>query len=368
MIITHVVSSLAIGGQEKMVLDLASGQVARGHTVQAVSLAPGGDPGTLAATFEKRGVRVCHVARREGVDPTLFPRLFAVFRRARAEVVHAHNRLALLYAAAPGKLAGGTTIFTRHGPSVGTPWQRVVRRAAARCLDAYVAVSPEMLNLARQLRDCDERKLSAIDNGVDLGRFRTDARARAASRAALDIPEDAWVMGTVGRLAPEKDYELLIAAAAPLLGPQIRLVIVGDGPDASKLRTAAAGTGVERFIHFTGKRDDVPALLCAFDLFTLSSRMEGLPLVILEAMATALPIVSTAVGGIPGAVADGETGLLSPPGDAAALRQRLKTLLEDRARGREMGRRGREVALARYSIDRMVDDYLTLYRRFGRAA
>ena len=367
MIIAHVVSSLAIGGQEKMILDLAAGQVARGHAVQAVSLAPG-DPGTLAEAFEGRGVTVRHVAKRNGVDPTLFPRLFAVFRRARADVVHAHNRLALLYAAAPGKLAGGTTIYTRHGPGVGTAWQRFFRRGAARCLDAYVAVSPEMLALARQQHDCDERKLAAIDNGVDLARFRPDAQARVAARAAIGIPEAAWVMGTVGRLAPEKNYELLIAAAAPLLGPEVRLVIVGDGPEAPRLRAAAAGAGVERFVHFTGKRDDVPALLCAFDLFALSSRLEGLPLVILEAMATALPIVSTAVGGVPGAVADGETGLLSPPGDVAALRQRLQALRDDRARAQALGRRGLQVALARYSIDRMVDDYLTLYRRFGRAA
>lgn len=367
MIIVHVVSSLAIGGQEKMILDLAAGQVARGHAVQAVSLAPD-HPGTLAPLFGERGVAVQHVAKREGVDPTVFPRLYSLFRRARADVVHAHNRLALIYAAAPGKLARSTTIYTRHGPGVGTARQRFVRRAAARCLDAYVAVSPETLTVARQHHDCDERKLSAIDNGVDLRRFRPDAEARAASRAGLGIPEAAWVMGTVGRLVPEKNYQLLIAAAAPLLGPEVRLVIVGDGPEAPALHGAAAQAGVERFVHFTGRRDDVPALLCAFDQFALSSRMEGLPLVILEAMATALPIVSTAVGGIPGAVADGETGLLAPPGDAAALRQRLQALRDDRPRAQALGRRGREVALARYSVDRMVDDYLTLYRRFGRAS
>jgi glycosyltransferase involved in cell wall biosynthesis len=102
-------------------------------------------------------------------------------------------------------------------------------------------------------------------------------------------------------------------------------------------------------------------------VFALSSKMEGLPLVILEAMATELPIVSTAVGGIPGAVADGETGLLSPPGDAPALRECLRALADDRPRARRLGQRGRQIALDRYSGQRMVNDYLALYRRFERA-
>jgi sugar transferase (PEP-CTERM/EpsH1 system associated) len=365
MIITHVVSSLAIGGQEKMILDLAAGQAARGHHLSVVSLAEG-DAGPLASAFEAKGVTVRHLAKRPGVDVTLGVRLARLFRRERVDVVHAHNRMALLYAAAPGKLAGATTVYTRHGPGVGSSAQRWFRRAAGLFLDAYVAVSPEMLTLARQQRDCDPKKLQAIDNGVDLRRFRADPEARAAARRALGLSPTAWVVGTVGRLAPEKSYDLLIKAAAPLLGAESRLVIVGDGPEAPRLRAVVTEAGVDAFVHLTGKRDDVAALLCAFDVFALSSKMEGLPLVILEAMATELPIVSTAVGGIPGAVADGQTGLLSPPGDVAALRERLQALAGDRQRARQLGLAGQKVALARYSSERMVNDYLALYGRFGR--
>ncbi|HEY2902830.1 MAG TPA: glycosyltransferase [Polyangia bacterium] len=367
MIIAHVVSSLAIGGQEKMILDLAAGQSALGHQVMVVSLAPGDDPGPLGPAFEEKGVAVRHAAKKSGVDVGLGVRLAALFRRQRCDVVHAHNRMALLYAAAPGKLAGATTVYTRHGPGVGSGAQRWFRRVAARFLDAYVAVSPEMLALSRQQGDCDEKKLSAINNGVDLRRFHPDADARSRARAALGIPQTAWVIGTVGRLAPEKAYDRLIAAAAPLLGDEARLVIVGDGAEAARLRAAIVEARVEPFVHLTGKRDDVAHLLCAFDVFALSSKMEGLPLVILEAMATELPIVSTAVGGIPGAVADGETGLLSPPGDAPALRERLLALADDRPRARRLGQRGRQIALDRYSGERMVNDYLALYRRFERA-
>ena len=347
-------------------MDLAAGQAALGHRLMVVSLAPGDGPGPLAPAFAARGVAVRHAAKRSGVDLSLGVRLAALFRRERVDVVHAHNRMALLYAAAPAKLAGATAIYTRHGPGEGSGTQRRFRRAAARFLDAYVAVSPEMLTISRQQGDCDEKKLLTIDNGVDLRRFRPDTDSRARLRKELGISPTAWVVGTVGRLAPEKAYDLLIAAAAPLLGDGSRLVIVGDGDEAGRLRAAAAEARVEPFVHITGHRDDVAHLLCAFDVFALSSKMEGLPLVILEAMATELPIVSTAVGGIPGAVADGETGLLSPPGDVEALRDLLRALAADRGRARRLGQNGRQVALARYSSERMVNDYLALYLRFER--
>ncbi|HET6284338.1 MAG TPA: glycosyltransferase [Polyangia bacterium] len=363
MVIAHVLSSLAIGGQERVVLDLAGGQAADNRVI-AVSLAPErGGPGVLAGQFEQRGVTVRHVRKRPGLDPTLPLRLGALFRKERATVVHTHNRLPLMYGSAAGKLAGAAVVHTRHGPGMGTATQRWLRRRAAFFLDAYVAVSPEMSALAMKMHDCSPAKICIIENGIDLGRFFPDPAKRAELRRELGIPEGAWVVGTVGRLAVEKAYHRLIAAAAPLLGAQARLVIVGDGAEAPRLREAAKAHNVEAFVHMPGARDDVPRFLAAFDVFALSSRMEGLPLVILEAMATELPIVATAVGGIPGAVAPGETGLLAPPDDETALREHLRQLKLDRPLGQRLGKRGREIALHRYSKDRMVREYLNLYRR-----
>lgn len=364
MVIAHVLSSLAIGGQERVVLDLAAGQATE-HQVIAISLAAAeAGPGVLAAQFEKRGVAVRHIGKRPGVDPTLPVRLGALFKREGAAVVHTHNRMPLVYATVAGKLAGATSVHTRHGPGAGTAAQRWLRRGAGLFLDAYVAVSPEMSQLAIKMRDCAAKKIVVIENGIDLDRFFPDEEKRRDLRRELGIPETAWVVGTVGRLAVEKAYDRLIAAAAPLLGAEARLVIVGDGAEAPKLREAVKAHGVEAFVHMPGSRDDVPRFLAAFDVFALSSKMEGLPLVILEAMATELPIVATAVGGIPGAVKHGETGLLVPAGDEGALRDALRQLKLDRAEGKRLGERGREIAIGRYSSERMVREYLDLYRRF----
>jgi glycosyltransferase involved in cell wall biosynthesis len=169
------------------------------------------------------------------------------------------------------------------------------------------------------------------------------------------------VVGTVGRLWPEKGHPFLLRAVEPLLGRDFHLIIAGDGPEARKLAQAVGALSRPGSVHLLGARTDIPRVLAALDTFVLSSVREGLPLVIPEAMAAGLPVVSTAVGGIPDVVADGETGYLVDYDDDGALRERLRALSDDPDRARTLGRRGREVALDRYSCRRMVEDYLSLY-------
>jgi glycosyltransferase involved in cell wall biosynthesis len=146
-----------------------------------------------------------------------------------------------------------------------------------------------------------------------------------------------------------------------MLSSQVRLEIVGDGPSRGDVEAAVAALPEPRWVVMTGRRMDVPRLMPAFDIFCLSSQTEGLPLVVPEAMSAALPIVSTAVGGIPTVVDVGETGFLVPV-EEGALREALRTLIEDPAKARAMGARAREVALERYDYGRMVDAYLDLYQ------
>jgi glycosyltransferase involved in cell wall biosynthesis len=168
-------------------------------------------------------------------------------------------------------------------------------------------------------------------------------------------------VGSVGRFAPEKDYPFLVRAAAPLLGPDARLLLVGDGDAMSMVRAEVKAQKVEPFVVLPGRRADVPRLLGALDAFVLSSRMEGMPLVVLEAMAAGVPVVATAVGGLPGVIAEGETGFLVPSGDEAALRARLVALRGDPARARAVAERGRAQVRERHSRETMVRRYLQLY-------
>jgi glycosyltransferase involved in cell wall biosynthesis len=356
--IVHVLSSFGVGGQERVALDLAIGQLARGHEVGAISLAPAPD-GEVAKELAQAGVAIGRVPKRGGVDPTLVPRLALELRRRGADIVHTHNPLALIYGAPAARLVGAGVIHTKHGLNPGSRGHRVLRRAAAQLVHAFVAVSDTTEAQARAQHDAPLPRLHTIPNGIRLDRYAPDPEARASVRVELGLG-DAWVVGVVGRLDNMKNQAMLVRAMAPLLSSRVRLVIVGDGERRADVEAAVAALPEPRWVVMTGRRMDVPRLVHAFDVFSLSSRSEGLPLVVPEAMAAGLPIVATAVGGLPSVVDDGETGLLVPV-DEQALAAALARLERDRDLARAMGARAREVALARYSHDRMVEAYLELY-------
>ncbi len=363
--IVHVLSSYGVGGQERVALDLAIGQLARGHRVSVLSLAPAPD-GPLAAEFAAAGVGVHRVPKRGGLDPTLVPRLALRLRELRASVVHTHNPLPLIYGAPAARLVGARAIHTKHGINPGSRSHLLLRRAAAQLTHAFVAVSETTCEQARAQHDAPLDRLSTIPNGIRLDRYAPDAAARADVRAELGLG-DAFVIGTVGRIDANKNQALLVRAMAPLLSDKVRLVIVGDGDARAELATAIAQLPNPAFAIMTGPRTDVPRVIQAFDVFALSSTSEGLPLVVPEAMSASLPIVTTNVGGLSTVVDHMHTGFLVDVSSAEEqLRAALSMLVNDPARAREMGARARHVALERYSHERMVDEYLALYT--GRAS
>lgn len=359
--IAHVLSSFGLGGQERIALELARAQRARGHHVIAVSLAPPPE-GPIAAELSAAGVPALTVPKGRGVDPTLPLRLARELYRHRVDVVHTHNPQPLVFAALAARLVGAGLVHTKHGRNPVPTRRRVLLRAAATQADAFVAVSPVTADVARERHEVALDRLFVIDNGIDTSRYETSPAVRADVRRELGIDAAARVVGTVGRVAAEKDHALLVRACAPWLAADRVLVIAGDGPLMPELRAAVAALGTRSaHVRLLGLRTDIPRVLSALDVFALSSRTEGLPVVLLEAMATGLPTASTAVGGIPSVLSDA-TGLLVPSGDADALGAAITALLGDADRARSMGDRARIECRARYGLDAMVDAYLALYR------
>lgn len=350
-----------MGGAERVAMDLATVQKDMGHRVLVVSLA-GGAEGPLGASFRERGIAVHTLPKRPGIDLTLPPRAAGLFRRERVNVVHTHNPQPLIYTAAAGRAVGAAVIHTKHGEGhMGSRGEKLLRRLASPLAHAFVAVSEETAAQARAQRDCPPGRLRVIPNGILLDRFRPDPARRREVRDELGIPPGAFVVGAVGRVDRNKNHPALVRAMAPLLSHDTRLVVVGDGPDMDALQGAVAALPAPAWVHLLGRRMDVPRLLTAFDVFALPSLSEGLPLVIPEAMACALPVVSAAVGGIPAVVGDGQTGYLVPAGDEAALRDRLAALVADPAHAVALGRAGRARALIEHSAERMTRQYLALY-------
>lgn len=386
MRIVHVVQSLGLGGQERLVLHLSRELRRRGHEVTVVSLTPGGSlkadflegaprrapmapaaaatGGSSGAPEPDTSVRVIELARAEGFDALLPARLAGALFGRRPDVIHTHNPSPMLYAVPLARALGvHAIVHTKHGANIYGPRSLAAARVVTRMTTAFVACSRGTAVTARAKERVPSHLLRVIPNGIPLRDFDPSRPERARIRAELGIPESAFVVGTVGRLAPEKDQALMIAAVAPLLGESFHLVLVGDGPERGALQTLAKKHAP--YIHLTGVRSDVPELLSSFDVFTLTSKTEGLPLVIPEAMAAGLPVVATAVGGVPDIVPP-SVGILAHAGDRDALEASFRRIHRDVEERTRMGEAAIRHANAEFSIETMTDRYLELYARTRR--
>ena len=275
--------------------------------------------------------------------------------RLRIQVVHTSDLYTNIFALPAATLARvPVRIGSRRGLNTDrTPAQLAMQRAAFKCSHAIVANSRA---IAERLRVENVRpgKVTVVPNGLDLDAF-TPASPRGSRRRVL----------TVANLRPEKGYDVLIDAAVAVLQrfPDAQFDCVGTGPEKARLEARVAERGVTHAFNWLGRRGDVPALLAGADIFVLPSRTESMPNAVLEAMAAALPVVASAVGGIPEVIDDGRTGLLFSSGNAPALADRLCRLMSDAELGGTLALNARAEALAQYSFDRMVTAIDSLYVR-----
>lgn len=347
-------------------MELATRQRALGNTVIAVTLEQG-EPGPLNAAFAQAGVETKHVPRLgPRFDLTLPLRLARVFRRNSVDIAHLHNQLPLIYGTLAGQISRCATVATRHGLDEGSGSQLWIRRQVARLVDRYVAVSTQVADNTRVHGLAVEPKLTVIENGIDVGRHMPRPEWRREVRAELGLPADARVIGTVSRLADYKNVGLLLRSGLPHLNDMTRLLIIGDGPERSELESWAAQHRQGQFVRFLGQRTDVARLLNGVDLFALSSKTEGHPIAVIEAMATGLPVLATRVGGIPDMVEDGATGFLAEVQEDA-FASRLAEALAQFRNWPTMGSAAREVASQRFSSDAMSERYQAVYEQARRA-
>lgn len=351
--------SLKTGGLERLVLDLLRQGTEMGVEYSLCLLEEEGD---LAHQAHALGVPVHVLDKRPGLDFAVVPRLRALLRQTGARVLHAHNQAPGFYGGLAARWAGRPQIFTRHGASYGMDrsW-RWISALAAHLSRYTVCVGSDALAVARREDRLPARRLRLIYNGVDTELFRPDPIRRAAARAELGLAAGHKTIISVGRISAEKDYATLLQALAAL-PPAWRLVLVGDGPELDNLRRLAAQLGLGERARFLGRRTDVERLLGAADLFALSSLSEGVSVALLEAMAMALPVVATAVGGTPEVVVDGLTGRLLEPGRPHELARALMETLDDPGRAAARGQAGRRRVEERFSLRAMAAAYAELYR------
>jgi glycosyltransferase involved in cell wall biosynthesis len=247
-------------------------------------------------------------------------------------------------------------------PGPGKVALRALIRTVVRA-DAFIANSRE-LREELVAAGCPAGKVAHIPNGVDLNRFHPDPAARSAEgRRCLGLPEGP-LMVFAGRLDPQKGlHTLMDAMRSPALAVSgARVVLLGDGPQRAELAEAVQRHGLSDRVLFRGVVEEVAPYLRASDIFAFPTMGEGMPNALLEAMATGLPCVASAVGGCRDVITNGETGLLVPPGDAAAFQEALEALIQSSGTRERLGAAARQDAVSRFGLERMVERYETCYR------
>jgi glycosyltransferase involved in cell wall biosynthesis len=362
--VVFCLDSLGMGGTEMNAVRVAEHFDPR--EIQ-LSVACFRDDGPLCARFEAAGipVDVFPVRSLYGYSMLREGRRFASFlRRERADVVHAHDRYANIFATTWARLAGTPAIIaSKRWGSIGRAHgvgNRIAYRLAHRVLANSSAVGASLV-----VQDgVPQQKIIVIPNFVDDEAFCAPPESwRQALSAELSLPADALVVGIVANLRAIKDHHTLLDAVARLRArhPTLVLVIVGSGPEERALERQIAELGIASMVRIAGARPNLPNPHHLFDVSVLSSLSEGFPNSIVEAMAAGRPVVATKVGGVVDAVESGHTGLLVPPRDAPALAAAIDRLLGDADLRKTMGRAGQAIARSRFAASVVAPSVARLY-------
>lgn len=358
-----LVTGLAYGGAETQVVHLATRLKGRGWEVRVVSLM---EPKAYVKELEAAGIPIFSLGiRRKLPDPRPILRLVRLIRKWRPHIVHSHMVHANLLARVVRPLAPiAVLVCTAHSIDEGGRLRELFYRWSDSLCCLTTQVSRAGLERYVRIGAVPAEKIRFIPNGVDTARFKPDSEVRLVLRKELGV-EDFFVWLAVGRFDPPKDYPNLLRAFAQVAreSPEAVLLIVGDGPLRPSMQDLACELGLGERVRFLGIRRDVPELMNAADAYVMSSAWEGMPMVLLEASAAALPIVATDVGGNREVVVEGESGFLVPARDHEALAAAmLRVMCLPAEVRRRMGEAGRRYVEANFALDRVVDRWEELYR------
>jgi glycosyltransferase involved in cell wall biosynthesis len=376
--VLQLIDTFNMGGAEKLVLSLATKIDRERFEVIPCAMRRSGP---LEQEIKAAGVayRTLELPRRSVLTGPIFladlrhivVALTGIFRELSIDIVHTHLTHSTLAGILATRRKSGPRLCTtvhsvifrkQRGQLSPRAWlmSAAIKVAFPRA-DRIIAVSEEVARAIQLYAGIPRGRITTIPNGIDPDQFRCQEN-RWELRQRLCLPADRPLVVSVGRLTRPKGYPHLLAALA-LIPPDERplTLIVGDGPDRHDLELKRAALKLEHDVRFLGNRHDIPVLLTAADVFVLASLWEGLPLVLLEAMASGLPSIVTSVGENPQVIEDGKSGLLIPPADEQTLAETLRCLLREPRRRESMGRAARERLERHFSLQGFMVAHERLY-------
>lgn len=361
MKILHIISSSGMYGAEAVILNLSRTLNESGHATALGVFSNSSNPNhQLHEAAAREGIESHLIPCRGQIDRTAIKSIRELANRTKADVVHAHGYKADIYVYFA--LRGSATPFvsTCHNwidndltASLYGRTDRFVLRNFAAIAAVSGAVKQRLLKSGVR-----EDKIHLVRNGIDLRPF--DNATHSRDRAPSEHPP---TVGLVGRLGHEKGVDIFLRAAALVLKdyPSAKFAVAGDGPDLEKLNMLIDELKLRESVSMLGRRDDMPAVYASLDILVSSSRLEGLPMTILEAMASRLPLIATPVGDVPTVVLDNRTGVLVPTEDVESLASEVIKLLRDPALRERLGTAARKLIEEEFSAARMAADYLRVY-------
>jgi glycosyltransferase involved in cell wall biosynthesis len=348
------------GGSERVVFDLVRKLNKTLFRVVIVGFCDG----PLRMEYERIGAKVHIVNKKTRYDVSFILKLRGIFIEERIEIVNPHHFSPILFSFLATRGSRIKFVYTEH-----SKWQLIqlgwifekVNAIILFFSDAVIAISRQIESYLIDVLKVDRMKVRFVTNGVDIDRFYT--RDKVLARKRFGVGPSEKVIGMVANIRPEKNHKFLISAfnviAEQVL--DLRLVFAGSDIMNGEIQKCAAESINSDRIMFLGVQEDIPELLCVFDVFCLPSLYEGLPLSILEAMAAGTPVVGTNVIGINEVVSDGENGILVPLGDTAMLAETLFSLLNDEELGHRLTSNARRFVLENYSLDDKTAEYERLF-------
>ena len=356
MRIIQLISQTQLGGLECLAYRLSSELSGRGHSILLLS---NRENGPLFEQKRPSNMQVQALDRGSRLDLRIIPFLAGSIRRFEPQIIHSHNFAANTWARTMGIFFPKVSIVchTHSGNTFLWPWHRVwIDRLLYRRCDGVITVNNELRRLLRDRHKVPSSRIHVLPNGIDLEYHKP---------SASDTSRDPFEVVCVASLTEVKNHCGLLSAWRQVVAafPQARLTVVGDGPLRGTLEKQARTENTGQSIRFVGVQRDIRPFLWKGSIFVLPSLREGMPLSLLEAMASGMACIASSVGGVPDLISDGITGRLVSPGDPSTLGSAIVELLGSPKKAQKLARQAQEKIATSFGLDTYVDAIETLYRR-----
>lgn len=365
--VLYVVENTSYGGGERGFGQLSS-EIDRNHFLPYIAAHPGG---ILENQAKKKDVKFFPVNMHRKLNLKTISQISDIIDEQKINIVHSMGSRADFFARMASRKMHNvqiisTTAMLIEGYDVNSFKKTIYRLAdcySSKFVSHFIAVSNDLKKRLILKRKIPMEKISVIYNGVELDKYNPAQKDSSGLRRSIGIEDDCVVVGSIGRLVYQKGFQYFVEAAKQLYSKnnKIRFVIVGDGPEKKNLKKMVKVSGISKVFMFTGQRFDIPQLLAMYDIFVLPSVLEGLPRVVIEAMAMEKPIVATDINGVREQLIHDRTGLIVPPRDPEALAEAIIHLINDKKKANNLGRKARKSAKERFDLKQTVSNIERLY-------